>query len=62
MVEYIIVIMDFNQQKNEDFTYNMVNTIAQGFSGYIFGGLCGFLWPISTMVLIGRRRIHKKDK
>ena len=53
----------YKSTKNEDFTYNMVTTIAQGCSGYCFGGLCGFLWPVSTLVLIGRRRrIYVKDK
>jgi hypothetical protein len=52
----------YQSTKKEDFVYNMVTTISHGFSGYCFGGLCGFLWPVSTLVLIGRRRIYVKDK
>ena len=44
----------FKKSKDEDLIINVSFTIAGVCSGFFGGAILGFVWPITTLVFIGR--------
>ena len=44
----------FKKSKDEDFIKNVSFTIAGVCSGFFGGAILGFVWPVTTLVFIGR--------
>ena len=51
----------FLKTKHQIFAVNTIETISGIILGGIYGGLCGFLWPVTSLVYYGRI-LHNKNE